>query len=123
MAQTIPILMSNDLLQTGKEYEKLGFSINYSHIHSGYLIALMGDIEIHFTIYKDLEPTQNYCGCYIRTQLVDEIFDKWAVLGIKTENIPRLEKIENKIWGMREFAYIDESGNLIRIGKIINAAK
>jgi hypothetical protein len=31
--------------------------------------------------------------------------------------IPRMDAIENKPWGMREFAIVDEDGNLLRVGQ------
>jgi hypothetical protein len=33
--------------------------------------------------------------------------------------IPRMDAIENKSWGMREFAIVDEDGNLLRIGQVL----
>ena len=36
--------------------------------------------------------------------------------GLAAEGIPRVTAPEDKPWGMREFALVDPSGNLIRVG-------
>ena len=33
--------------------------------------------------------------------------------------IPRMDAIQDKPWGLREFAVVDADGNLVRIGQII----
>ena len=38
------------------------------------------------------------------------------VAGIERAGIPRMERLENKPWGLKEFALLDTDGNLIRIG-------
>jgi len=30
-----------------------------------------------------------------------------------------MDTIENKPWGMREFAVVDEDGNLLRVGQLL----
>lgn len=117
MHQTIPILFSKDLEATAKEYEKLGFSIDRKHIPSGYLIADLDGIELHFSHWRELVASANNAMCYIRTDEVDAIHKLWQFARIGAIGIPRLEAIEDKPWGMREFAFVDSSGNLLRVGK------
>ncbi|KAF0116771.1 MAG: bleomycin resistance protein [Hyphomonadaceae bacterium] len=119
MHQTIPILLSRNLEATAQEYEKLGFSVDRKHVASGYLIANLDGIELHFSFCDNLDPTQNNSMCYIRTDEVDAIHKLWQFARIQGHGIPRLEKIEDKPWAMREFAFVDSNGNLIRVGKPI----
>jgi hypothetical protein len=37
-------------------------------------------------------------------------------LNLSETGIPRLIRVEDKPWGMRELAVIDPDGNLIRVG-------
>lgn len=120
MAQTIPILLSKDLAQTIAEYRSLSFVVDESHAANGYLIATLDDIEIHFSIAHDLDPKTSQSMCYIRTDEVDAIHMLWKLARISGDSIPRLEPIGDKPWGMREFAFVDSSGNLIRVGKPLN---
>lgn len=119
MAQTIPILLSKDLAQTAAEYRSLSFSVDESHAANGYLIATLDDIEIHFSIAHNLDPKTNQSMCYIRTEEPDAIHMLWKLARISVDTIPRLEAIHDRPWGMREFAFVDSSGNLIRVGKPI----
>lgn len=121
MSQTIPILLSKDLAQTAAEYRSLSFNVDEKHAPRGYLIATLDDVEIHFSIAHDLDPKTNQSMCYIRTDEVDAIHMLWKLARIKSDTIPRLEPIHDMPWGMREFAFVDSSGNLIRVGKPINA--
>lgn len=121
MAQTIPILLSKDLRETAAEYRSLSFSLDEKHMANGYLVAQLDDIEIHFSYAENLDPKANQSKCYIRTEEVDAIHKLWQFAKIQNSGIPRLENIEDKPWGMREFAFVDANGNLIRVGKAINA--
>ena len=37
--------------------------------------------------------------------------------GLPSSGIPRIDRLENKPWGIREFAIVDPDGNLLRIGQ------
>lgn len=119
MHKTIPILLSKNLEATAKEYEKLGFSIERKHIANGYLIANLDGIELHFSHWSELVSGANNAMCYIRTDEVDAIYKLWQFAQFAATGIPRLEAISDKPWGMREFAFVDSSGNLVRVGKPI----
>jgi len=41
-----------------------------------------------------------------------------AIPGLPKRGIPRMGAIENKHWGMREFAVVDDDGNLLRVGPV-----
>ncbi len=117
--KTIPILYSHNIGQSIEFYENLGFEINSKHSAHGYLIVEYGKIEIHFQYSDTLDPKTNEGACYIRTDKADDLYEKWSVCGLSNIGIPRIDKIENKPWGMREFAIIDNAGNLLRIGAIL----
>ena len=115
--KVIPILLSHNLDETIVFYRKLGFEFDDFRPHNQYLIANYYNIEIHFQFDKNLDIFSNSSMCYIRSQEAKLLFDKWQEIGLPNCGIPRLDNIELKPWGMYEFAIIDPSGNLIRIGK------
>lgn len=119
--KTIPILFSANLSATAEEYSKLSFEIQKQHIQQGYLIATLDTIELHFTLFNDLDAKNNQAMCFIRTEEVDAIYKLWQFAKIQNSGIPRLENIADKPWGMREFAFVDSNGNLIKVGKAIDA--
>lgn len=116
--KTIPILYSNDIGASIAFYEELGFAIDAKHSAHGYLIVEYGKIEIHFQFSDTLNPKTNEGACFIRYDDPDELWGKFSRAHLKSAGIPRIDKIENKPWGMREFAIIDNAGNLLRIGGV-----
>ncbi|MCT8357930.1 VOC family protein [Xanthomonas citri pv. anacardii] len=92
-AQTIPTLPSRSIPQTVAFYRQLGF-VGDAHPHdAGYAILRRGD--------------------------VDAVHAAMQLAALPERGIPRLDPVGDKPWGMREFAIVDESGNLLRIGQVI----
>ncbi|MEJ7835499.1 hypothetical protein [Xanthomonas oryzae] len=50
---------------------------------------------------------------------MDAIHAAMKVAALPERGIPWLDSVGDKHWGMREFAIVDESGNLLRIGQVI----
>ena len=114
----IPILPARDLVETRAFYEALGFrTTGWWPEFGGYAAMVRGDVTMHFFAYDDLSPSTNYGQCYWRVKDVDSLHSEFATVGLPDSGIPRLDAVENKPWGMREFAIVDPSGNLVRIGR------
>lgn len=113
----IPILPARDLAETRAFYEGLGFTATgwWSHEFGGYAILVRGTLVMHFSAYA-VEPSENYAGCYWRVSEVDALHAVCRAAGLGATGRPRLTDVEDKPWGMREFALIDPNGNLIRVG-------
>jgi hypothetical protein len=43
----------------------------------------------------------------------------FAPAQLPRNGIPRMDDLEDKPWGMREFAIVDSDGNLLRIGQVL----
>jgi uncharacterized glyoxalase superfamily protein PhnB len=48
---------------------------------------------------------------------LDAIYKAFSAANLPSKGIPRMDALENKPWGMREFAVTDEDGTLVRVGK------
>jgi catechol 2,3-dioxygenase-like lactoylglutathione lyase family enzyme len=116
-AKVIPTLPSRSLAQTIAFYKKLGFDGRL--IGDGYAILNRGDIELHFFPHPELKPEECYSGCYVRMPEVDSLHAELSRADLPRRGIPRMEPVENKPWGMREFALLDEDGNLLKFGQIL----
>lgn len=77
-------------------------------------------IEIHFFKHTELDPYGSSAGCYIRVSDVDPFYQACVRQAWPSQGIPRLDPLENKPWGLREFAVVDPDGSLIRIGQILS---
>jgi catechol 2,3-dioxygenase-like lactoylglutathione lyase family enzyme len=110
-----PILPSRDLDETRTFYVNLGFKPSFNGRWE-YEILTRGNLVVHFFPHPELVPAESNAGCYWRVIDADELYNEFRTLGLPSEGIPRLTAPEDKPWGMREFAMVDPSGNLVRIG-------
>ena len=111
----IPTLPSRSLPVTLAFYAKLGFEGEMAG--DSYAILSRGPIELHFFPHPDLKPNECYSGCYVRLKDVDALHSEFIAANLPNSGIPRLEHVEDKPWGMREFALLDSDGNLIKFGR------
>ncbi len=115
----IPILPSRCVNETRDFYRQFGFDAKIWGAPHSYAILTRGSVEIHFFTQSELDPTESSTGCYIRVQDVDGLYAVFAKAHLPRAGIPRLDHLEDKPWGMREFAMVDPDGNLIRVGQAI----
>ena len=117
----VPILPSRDLRETLAFYERLGFANQGAPPEEwDYLIIGRGGIELHFYAAPDTDPLTTSAGCYLRVADADAVHDEWKTIGVAADpnTGSRLEAPTDTDYGMREFALIDPSGNLIRVGSV-----
>jgi catechol 2,3-dioxygenase-like lactoylglutathione lyase family enzyme len=115
----IPILPSRDIGATLDFYRRLGFEGEAHAADAGYAILTRGPLELHFFRHPTLVPADSWAGCYLRVGDVETIHRDCAAAGLPRHGIPRIDTLEDKPWGLREFAIVDPDGNLVRIGQVI----
>lgn len=111
-----PVLPSCDIDATEAFWARLGFATVYKE-RAEYLLTRRDAAEVHFWLNPALEPGRNDAGAYLRPSDVDALDAEWGALGLPAAGAPRLVRVEDKPWGMRELAVIDADGNLIRAGQ------
>lgn len=111
----IPILPSRDVQASLAWYRRLGFEPVAAYGTEYGIIQRQGR-EIHFFHHTELDVKLNDHGCYIRLAGVDSLYEEW-----KRQGIERITELQDRAWGMREFAVVDPDGNLLRVGEIIPA--
>ena len=115
----IPILPSRSLSSTLAFYGRLGFEGEILGEGDAYAILTRGDLEIHFFLHTESVPAESWAGCYLRVADVEPLYKACLAAGLPLRGIPRMDAIENKPWSMREFAIVDEDGNLLRVGQVL----
>jgi hypothetical protein len=121
--RAVPILPSRNLNETLAFYERLGFQNRGAPPEEwNYLIIGRGGIELHFFAMPDVDPLTTSAGCYMRVDDADSLYRDWDATGVATERETgsRLMAPNDTEYGMREFALVDRSGNLIRVGSPIS---
>jgi hypothetical protein len=118
MEQAVPILPSRDLRETLAFYEPLGFENRGADPEEwGYLILGRGDIWLHFALQADLDPLTTASGCYVYVDDADALHAAWSTaIEADSSSGSRIVAPATTDYGMREFAVIDRSGNLLRLG-------
>ncbi len=114
----IPILPSRSLADTLSFYRRLGFD-GEIHPAGNYAIIRRGTIELHFFTHLELRPAESSAMCYIRVSDAESLSRAFASAELPRRGIPRQDALEDKPWGMREFAVVDADGNLLRIGQTL----
>jgi catechol 2,3-dioxygenase-like lactoylglutathione lyase family enzyme len=117
LRSAVPILPSRDLDETRMFYERLGFRMS-GDIYDGYMLLSREAAELHFFLKRDVDPLTTDFSCYLRVDSADALYEEWAALRIPHDAATgsRLIAPVDTDYGMREFALVDRSGNLLRIG-------
>ena len=121
----VPILPSRNLDETFEFYSRLGFQLQGAPIEKyRYLIIGRGSIELHFWDAPDVDPLTTDASCYIRVEDTDALHREWKEVGIQSDPATgsRLMPPVDTDYGMREFALVDQSGNLVRVGSPLRTA-
>jgi hypothetical protein len=126
--KAIPNLPARDLDATAAMYARIGFE--RANRHDGYLIVEREDAELHFFASPELDPGTTAGMAYLRVVDVDafhaevvavgfevlgpdELHERWANGG----PLERISAVEDKPWGLRQFALFDVDNNLLQIGQ------
>lgn len=115
----IPILPCRSVAATTEFYRKLGFEGGAHEFNAEYAIFKRGPVELHFFTHRELVPADSFTGCYIRVGDVQSIFQAFSDSRLPETGRPRMDRLEHKPWGLKEFAVVDPDGNLLRIGQVI----
>ena len=115
----MPILPSRDLRETLAFYERLGFENRGAPPEQwDYLIIGRGGVELHFYGAPDTDPLTSAASCYVFAEDAQALHDEWQAVGVPHDAATgsRLVAPVETDYGLREFALVDPSGNLVRVG-------
>lgn len=141
---SIPILPARDIPETLALFERLGFAVRHDEVND-YAMVRRGAIELHFTASPDLDPWTSAGMAYVRLDDVAALYEEFVATGAlplvpaprselqpaerrrdelrakweNGESIARMGELADRPWGIREFALLDPSNNLIRFGQAL----
>lgn len=109
---TLP--MRNKLLTLRYYVDQLEFDLVGEDIYSDYLMLKKDYVEVHFFLFEELEPLENYGQIYIRTDDIRTFYTHLVERGVAIHpNAP----LKQRPWGQFEFALLDPDHNLITVGQ------
>ena len=77
-----PKLPMRDRTITRNYYATLGFS-QFGGDYENYLMVERDNIQIHFFLFKELKPKENYGQVYIRTNEIDKLYQNFLDNGVE----------------------------------------
>jgi len=135
LGRAAPIFPVRDLDAAQELYARLGFGTRRHD--DGYGYAERDSLRLHLRRSPGLDPFANPCAAYVETIGVDELHAEWLECGLwlvgtitpelaaearerwaQGEAVGRMsERVEDKPWGVREFALLDLDNNQLRFGR------
>lgn len=94
----------------------LGFREFGNAQYPDYLMVEKDNIQIHFFLYKALDPQENYGQVYIRVSNIEAYYQ--TLLNHKVPIHPNAH-LQLKPWGQKEFALLDPDNNLLTFGESV----
>ncbi|MVZ64126.1 bleomycin resistance protein [Sphingobacterium humi] len=91
----------------------LGFQV-FGGDYPDYLMLSKDKIQLHFFLFPDLPPLENYGQIYIRSNAIEELYAHFL-----EEKVPihPNDPLRLKPWGIKEFSLLDPDHNLITFGE------
>ena len=106
--------MRNKVVTKDYYINSLGFKELGTTDYPDYLMIEKDEIEIHFFLYKSLEPKENYGQIYIRTDAIETLYQSLLANNVAIHPNGHLE---TKPWGQKEFSLLDPDNNLLTFGQ------
>ncbi len=103
--------MRNKSLTKDFYINQLGFNPVGNAEYPDYLMVTKDEIEIHFFLFKDLNPKENYGQVYLRVNEIEKEFESVEANGVCYKTL------ESKPWGQKEFSILDPDNNLLTFGE------
>ncbi len=108
--------MAVDLEAAIERYTKLGFvAAGYRDTPTSppvYAFVCFGPGEFHIASVNHVDPKTTTSACYLWVEDADAVHASWAAADVEG----RLHAPRDTSYGMREMAYVDPDGNLVRVG-------
>ena len=108
-----PVLPVSSVAEALAGYAKLGFRAReYVAAADDYGFLDRDGVQLHVCRVDDLDPTTSTVAVYLYVDDADALLAEWRASGAAG----RFHDTEDTPYGLREGAYVDPDGNLIRFG-------
>lgn len=114
-----PVLPVRDVAAAIDRFRALGFEGRpYEEVGPNgpiYGFVRRDDLELHLACVTDLDPCTNTSAVYVYVDDAAALHAEWAAANVGG----RLHPPVDTPYGLREFAWVDPDGNLLRVGSSI----
>ena len=112
LRRVAPVFVTTDLARALATYAKLGFAVEAYGGSDFYGFASRDGVEIHLTRINELDRATTTSCAYIWVDDADALFAEWSAVGVAGQ----FHSPSDTDYGLREGAYVDPDGNLVRFG-------
>ena len=109
LAAVLPVRDLDDALGT---YERLGFTVSRYTGDAAYGYARRDGVSLHLSEVGGLDPLTSLVSVYLYVDSADDLHEEWSAAGVEG----RHHAPSDTDYGLREGAYVDPDGNLLRFG-------
>jgi catechol 2,3-dioxygenase-like lactoylglutathione lyase family enzyme len=113
-----PVLPTRDVAAALTRYERLGFVVA-SYADGDYGYARRGEVSLHLSKVSRLNPKTTLVSVYVYVSDADALHTEWTAAGVEG----RFHEPTDTDYGLREGAYVDPDGNLLRYGSPMQSAQ
>jgi hypothetical protein len=107
-----PVLPVLDLDAALERFRRLGFGADAYDGPERYGFVRRGDVSLHVAEWSEHDPARTGAHVYLYVSDANALHAEWAAAGVDG----RLSDPHDTPYGLREFAYVDADGNLLRVG-------
>ncbi len=107
-----PVLPTRDVPAALARYERLGFDVAIYDGGDVYGYARRGAVSLHLSRVENVNPKKTLVSVYVYVSDADALYEEWSSSGVAG----RFHPPTDTDYGLREGAYVDPDGNLLRYG-------
>ncbi|WP_460460697.1 bleomycin resistance protein [Angustibacter peucedani] len=107
-----PVLPVRDVDEALQRYSRLGFSTSAHDGEDAYGFARWDDVWLHLAQSDAHDPLTSSVMVYLYVSDADALHAQWSSADVGGRHHPP----SDTVYGLREGAYVDPDGNLLRYG-------
>jgi catechol 2,3-dioxygenase-like lactoylglutathione lyase family enzyme len=107
-----PVLPTRDVQAALARYERLGFEVSIYDGGDFYGFVRRGEVSFHLSKVEDVNPKTTLVSVYVYVSDADALHAEWSGTGVEGQ----FHEPTDTDYGLREGAYVDPDGNLLRYG-------
>jgi catechol 2,3-dioxygenase-like lactoylglutathione lyase family enzyme len=112
MSVAAPVLITTDVQAALERYRALGFMVSAHADGHEYGFLRRGEAWLHVSFAPDVDPSLNAVSAYLYCDDADALHAEWTASGAAGRHVAPMDTD----YGLREGAYVDPDGNLLRYG-------
>ena len=115
--EIVPIFPTRDLPAAIERYARLGFTTSTFDDDGTAIYGFLerNGVHVHVAPFDELDPLTTTSAAYLYVDDADALSAEWGAAGVGGHFHP----VQDTDYGLREGAYVDPDGNLIRYGSFV----